>query len=275
MGTENFRYYEFDEYKVDARRRVLFKNGERVQLSSRIFDLLLVLVQNEGRILEHDELLEKVWEGTFVEQSNLKKSVSALRQILGERPDDSLYIKTIPRRGYSFVADVRAISAGENEPVFIKQTREEIIVEEEIIEDDHEVKIIEVGSAQNNLLAESKQTNQQNRRKMAAAIFAVLIFGLIGLAAWRLTRTHVSAEDLSLENLKIQKLTTTGNVLQAAISPDGKTVVYASFDGSGKQALWSKRIGQTNALQLVLLGDAQFNAIIVSPDSNAVYYCVA
>ena len=278
MGTENFRYYEFDEYKVDARRRILFKNGERVQLSSRIFDLLLVLVQNEGRILAHDELLEKVWEGMFVEQSNLKKSVSALRQILGERPDEGLYIKTIPRRGYSFVADVHAIPAGENEAVLVRQTREEIIVEEEeIFEDDREEKIIEAEPVGKNLLAQSETTKVKSRRQklITAAICAVLILGVAGVAVWRLTRAKLSADDFRLENLKFQKLTTTGNILLAAISPDGKTIVYTSFDGSGKQSLWAKRIGQTNALQLIPASDTQYNAVVVSPDSNAVYYAVA
>lgn len=273
MGTENFRYYEFDDYKIDARRRILFKNGERVQLSSRIFDLLLVLVQNEGRILDHDELLDKVWEGMFVEQSNLKKSVSALRQILGERPDESLYIKTIPRRGYSFVADVRAVADEQNEPVFVKQTREEIIVEEEIFDDDTDEKIIEIEPRGKNLLPAAKKTGVNKAAAIIAAC-AVLAVGIIGFGVWKFTRKNVLAEDFRLENLKIQKLTTTGNVLQAAISPDGKTVVYAIFDNAGKQSLWAKRIGQANALQIVPPGEALYNAVAISPDSNSVYYGV-
>lgn len=274
MGIENFRYYEFDDYKVDARRRILFKNGERVRLSSRIFDLLLVLVQNEGRVLEHDELLDKVWEGMFVEQSNLKKSVSALRQILGESPNESLYIKTIPRRGYSFVADVRAFLEENAEPVFIKQTREEIIVEEEIFDADDDGKIIEIEPVKRNLLpAKEQETKTSTVRKTAAfSVAAALIMGFIGYGVWKITRAGVSAEDFRLENLKIQKLTTTGNILQAVIAPDGKMVVYAMFDAAGKQSLWSKRIGQSNALQIIPPGEALFNSVAVSPDSNSVYY---
>jgi len=275
MGTENNRYYEFDEYKIDARRRILFKNGERISLSSRIFDLLLVLVQNEGRILEHDELLDKVWEGMFVEQSNLKKSVSALRQILGESPNESLYIKTIPRRGYSFVADVRALPDNQNEPVFVKETREEIIVEEEIFDDDADEKVIEIQPVTKSLLPEAKPTEKISRSLQKTAIWTVcgiLIVGLVGFGIWQFTRRKVSAEDFKLENLKMQKLTTTGNVLQATVSPDGKTVVYATYDNAGKQALWSKRIGQKNALQLIPPDDVFYNAIAISPDNNSVYY---
>jgi eukaryotic-like serine/threonine-protein kinase len=277
MGTENFRYYEFDDYKVDARRRILFKNGERVALSARIFDLLLVLVQNEGRVLDHQELLEKVWEGQFVEQSNLKKSVSALRQILGEQPNESLYIKTVPRRGYSFVADVRGIPEEGAEAIFVTQTREEFIVEEEIFEDDGDEKIIDVRPLETKLLpAETTAKNKPSSKKQASilAVGAVLLCGFAGFGIWKLIRSNVAAEDFRLENLKIRKLTTTGNIEQATISPDGKTIVYSSSDSTDKQSLWSKRIGQANALQIVAPGDALFNAIAVSPDNSSVYYGV-
>ena len=109
MNSDSARFFEFGDYRLDARKRLLLKNGEQVQISPRIFDLLLVLVQNEGEILTHDDLLDKVWDGMFVEQSNLKKSVSALRHILGEHPDERLYVQTVPRRGYCFVAPVNAV----------------------------------------------------------------------------------------------------------------------------------------------------------------------
>ena len=113
------------------RRRVLTRNNEQVPISAKNFDLLLALIQNEGRILSHDELLDLVWGDTFVEQSNLKKGISAIRQILGETPDSSLYIKTIPRKGYSFIAPIQAIP--DEQEFQIKAT--EIVIEEEIIED--------------------------------------------------------------------------------------------------------------------------------------------
>ncbi|MBS1792473.1 MAG: PD40 domain-containing protein [Acidobacteria bacterium] len=273
MGTDNFRYYEFDDYQIDVRRRILLKKGERVALSSRIFDLLLVLVQNEGRILEHDELLEMVWEGMFVEQSNLKKSVSALRQALGEQPNESIYIKTVPRRGYSFVADVRALPDAANDSVIVKQTREEIIVEEEYFDEpDHREIVV---SPIRRELAAPPPENQKRRARwplVAGGVCAVVLLAAFGL--WMLARGRALAGEFRPDNLRPQKLTTTGNILQATISPDGKTVIYAASDGSGRQSLWLKRIGQTNALQLVPPSDLQYNAIVVSPDNNSIYYAV-
>jgi DNA-binding winged helix-turn-helix (wHTH) protein len=104
MPDVDFRYFEFGEFRLDTQQRVLQKNGETIHLTPRIFNLLYVMVENAGRILEHDELLDKVWEGAFVEQANVKKSISTLRQVLGESPGASEFITTIPRRGYRFTA---------------------------------------------------------------------------------------------------------------------------------------------------------------------------
>jgi DNA-binding winged helix-turn-helix (wHTH) protein len=108
MEGKEFCCYEFEEFRLDARRRTLSKNGTDVPLSARNFDLLLFMVENSGRVLEHEELLDKVWAGTFVEQATLIKGVSILRQILEEKSETE-FIKTIPRRGYSFVSPVRVV----------------------------------------------------------------------------------------------------------------------------------------------------------------------
>ncbi len=262
MGTESFRYYEFDDYKIDARRRLLFKNGERVALSARIFDLLLVLVQNEGRILDHDELLDKVWEGMFVEQSNLKKSVSALRQILGEQPGEGLYIKTVPRRGYSFVADVRAMPDTQNEPLYIKETRTEIIVEEET-----EDEIIPVQTS----LALSKSTKNKRFRRIAP--IGLLVFALVAIvfAAWRFLRPQ--SPNFSVENVRTTKLINEGlGANNANISLDGKYVVYAVSE-KGRYGLVVKQLA-TGSVRTLLPVESNvfFGGYNFASDNEYIYY---
>ena len=254
METKNFRFYEFGEFKLDTRRRILFKNDEQIQLSGRVFELLAVFVQNEGQVLEHEELLDKVWEGTFVEQSNLKKSVSALRQILGENPNESLFIKTVPRRGYCFVAKVHAF----NETVV-----DEISIDENLSDP------IEPESA---AIASINISFWEKHKLQIIAFSAISVIFAVSFGAWKFLIQKSSAEDFRLENLKIQKLTTSGNVRQAAISPDGKTVVYATFDNLGRQILWSKRIGQPNALQIIPASNSNYEDITISPDNNSVYF---
>lgn len=79
-----------------------------VALNSKTFDLLLTLVENYGKVLGKDELLEKVWEGQFVEENNLTVQISALRKIFGESKNENKFIVTIPGKGYKFIAEISA-----------------------------------------------------------------------------------------------------------------------------------------------------------------------
>lgn len=100
-------FYEFGPFRVDARERTVSRNGERVPLTPKVFDTLLVLLESAGRILTKEELMQRVWPETAVEESNLARNVSTLRRSLGRERDEPQYIETIPWRGYRFVADIK------------------------------------------------------------------------------------------------------------------------------------------------------------------------
>jgi DNA-binding winged helix-turn-helix (wHTH) protein/TolB-like protein/Flp pilus assembly protein TadD len=106
MSLEINDFYDFDSFRVDTRERVLLRDGEMVQLTPKAFETLLVLIQNNNRVTEKDELMKRIWPETFVEEANLAVNISLLRKTLGERPGGGQYIETIPRRGYRFVANV-------------------------------------------------------------------------------------------------------------------------------------------------------------------------
>ena len=112
MREESRPSYEFGPYSVDAGRRLLLRHGEPVALAPKVFETLLTLIENRERVLGKDELLEKVWGDTSVEEGGLTRNVSILRKTLGEKPDDHQYIVTVPARGYRFVADVRETTCG-------------------------------------------------------------------------------------------------------------------------------------------------------------------
>jgi DNA-binding winged helix-turn-helix (wHTH) protein len=101
------KVYEFDEFRVDGTQRRLMRAGKVVPLHSKAFDLLLVLVRSAGRDLTKDELLEAVWPGQILEESNLAVNISAIRRALGETAAQARFIVTIPGHGYRFVASVR------------------------------------------------------------------------------------------------------------------------------------------------------------------------
>lgn len=100
--------YEFSEFRLDPGQRILIRNGEPVTLTPKVFDTLVFLVQNSGRVLEKDELMKALWPESFVEEGNLSQNIFVLRKTLGDE-NGSAFIKTIPRRGYKFVAPVKLL----------------------------------------------------------------------------------------------------------------------------------------------------------------------
>src|SRR5690349_2550484 len=112
MGeSEATRCYQFGPFSLDTDKRVLVRDGEPVTLSPRAYETLLALLRHRGRVVEKSELMEMLWPDSFVEENNLNQNISALRKALGERPEESRYIKTVPGRGYRFVADVSEVRA--------------------------------------------------------------------------------------------------------------------------------------------------------------------
>src|SRR5438067_9099209 len=97
-------FYEFDDFEIDTKRSLLLLSGKPVPLKPRVFDTLLHLASNHGRVLEKDELMRAIWPDTTVEENNLNQHVSTLRRVLGEQRGENRYIVTVPGRGYKFVA---------------------------------------------------------------------------------------------------------------------------------------------------------------------------
>ncbi|MFN2492958.1 MAG: winged helix-turn-helix domain-containing protein [Pyrinomonadaceae bacterium] len=97
--------YEFGDFRLDQRERLLSSNGKPVALSPKVFDILLLLVQRSNSLVEKDTLLNEIWPDSFVEEANLSVNIATLRKALGET-DDHRYIHTVPKRGYRFVATV-------------------------------------------------------------------------------------------------------------------------------------------------------------------------
>ena len=102
--------FEFGSYRLQPTERLLLRDGEPVPLTSKVFDLLVVLVENSGTLLERDHLLRTLWPDSFIEENNLTVNISNLRKLLAEDGGQTQYIETVPKRGYRFVAEVRHVS---------------------------------------------------------------------------------------------------------------------------------------------------------------------
>lgn len=88
--------YEFGPFRIDPGKRLLLRGDETVPLPGKVFDILLVLVQQGQEVVSKDDLMRTVWPDSFVEESNLSQSIFLLRKALGETAQDHRYIVTVP-----------------------------------------------------------------------------------------------------------------------------------------------------------------------------------
>ena len=122
MTRPGKRFYSFNVFRVDLVERLLFREDREIPLTPKVFDTLIVLLENSSHVLTKQELMQQVWPDSFVEENNLAQNISILRKALGEQ-----YIQTVPKRGYRFVGDVKL---QEDETVIIRERmRGRIVVE--------------------------------------------------------------------------------------------------------------------------------------------------
>ena len=114
MNEKTGHLYTFGPFRLDPRECLLFLEGKPVPLAPKAFETLLMLVENAGHLVDKDDLMRRLWPGTFVEEANVAKQVSLLRRILSEATNGREYIETIPKRGYRFVVEVSEIAEPES-----------------------------------------------------------------------------------------------------------------------------------------------------------------
>jgi TolB-like protein/DNA-binding winged helix-turn-helix (wHTH) protein/tetratricopeptide (TPR) repeat protein len=104
----------FQSFRLDAANHCLWRGEERLQITPKAFDVLRYMVENAGRLVTQDELLEALWPETYVNQEVLRKYILEIRKVLGDRPEKPEFIETVTKRGYRFIAPV--VDESEDEP---------------------------------------------------------------------------------------------------------------------------------------------------------------
>ena len=113
MSLQTKRLYEFGNFRLDLTEKVLSRDGKSVPVTPKVFETLCVLVERAGHLVEKDELMQKLWQDRFVEESNLTFNIKMLRKALGDSASKPVFIETVPRRGYRFIAEVQRVEAAE------------------------------------------------------------------------------------------------------------------------------------------------------------------
>ena len=103
------RYFAFGPHVIDVVRGVLWRDGVMLHLRPKDVEILVTLIQSRDRVVEKNEIFDRVWPGVIVEDNNIARRISELRRVLGENAGQRSLVATYPGRGYRFVAEVEEL----------------------------------------------------------------------------------------------------------------------------------------------------------------------
>ncbi len=221
MSSLNNHLYKFGDFTIDADQRVLFRAGERVSLTPKVFDTLLILVESGGRIVEKEELKRRLWPDTFVEDANIAFNIQQVRKCLDDDARNPRYVGTVQRRGYRFLAEVEVVS--NNQP----------------------------------LESPALVATADGRKRITvfAAALLVLLTGA-GFMAWKFSKRRSNVDNKpavsksGIAPLKLEQLTATGQSNLVALSPDGKYLAYQRAS-ERKAGVWLRHLEANTNVEVI------------------------
>ena len=270
--------YAFDHFKVDVDKLMLYRDDAELSLPPKVVRTLAVLVEHRGSILSKDELIERVWQDSIVEESNLSQHLYLLRKTLGNKPDGNPYIETFRRRGYRFTADVRSLPdtvvaaptdaiMGTSSVDVVRQGNVLRLVDRKPA---HEPEPKPIGPA---AAVPGEGARKARTPAIAIAAYAAifLVATLIGVFVFlRLGSSTRPAPQVNRE-ISVVRLTNGGLPTDATLAPDGVNFVYHERDGDGLR-MWLQQVGNPGRVEITSSTTLRFEAKTFSPDGRFVYF---
>ncbi|HKC87434.1 MAG TPA: winged helix-turn-helix domain-containing protein [Blastocatellia bacterium] len=212
LEQQNNQCYEFGPYRLATAEHRLYRHGEVVMLPPKEFDLLLLLVQNPGQVMNRESLIKALWPNTVVEEANLNVHISALRKALSESAGEQHFIETLPRLGYRFIAPVTEVDG----TAVISSISSHALAENGVgVSNQNAV------TAVNNHAA----ADWRSRRRWAVAPLWLLAIGLLGVPAF-LYFKPVRSTGVGAPMNVVPLTTYPGRESQPAFSPDGNQIAF-------------------------------------------------
>lgn len=269
--------YEFGEFRLDVREKILTRGSQPVELTPKGFELLSVLVEHHGRLLKKDELMEKIWADSFVEESNLTFNIRQLRKILGDNAHNPTFIKTVRQHGYRFIADVKQVHEEDKVSEENKILENKILIEEDKPKDETFAAIVspppKVAFTEQPIAVAD---TPQKTRSFPARIFAVSVILLVAAAAvglWYMrNKSFASSASVLAAPFTSEKLSTNGKVVHAVLSPDGKNVVYTDGKDTEKESVWLRQLEDGNSIEIIPPSESFYLGLAFSPDGGTLYF---
>jgi DNA-binding winged helix-turn-helix (wHTH) protein len=213
--------YEFGLFRLDVAEHTLLRDGHPVQLTPKVFEVLRVLVQHSGHLVEKETLLREVWPDCFIEEANLNWSISVLRKALGETTAGSTFIETVPKRGYRFTAAVKVV--GNHLDSMVKPEGPAL----------SSVLIPEL-APRNEILRTSRRISGPVV-VVGALTLTLLMYGWI-----RGSQANKPSSSIPLHH----QVTFTGKEGSPTLSPDGQLLAYVSTESPERQVMVQKAGGR-------------------------------
>ncbi|MGE0593249.1 MAG: winged helix-turn-helix domain-containing protein [Vicinamibacterales bacterium] len=289
-GAEILR---FGPLTIDLRRAQVWKDGVAVGLEPKAFDVLAYLLRHRERLVTKDELLDQVWADVFVTPNVLSRAIAQLRKATGDDAHAPRYIETVARRGYRWVApDAVEASPGTSPAASLHAVSERTVLDPQSLDpeafdpdgrDPDGPGVSDRGATDGALQALPDAQVAAGRSSGARSVWhaawttrgtllpvAAVLAVILLVAVWRgAAHTPPPAPAPPL----VERLTSTGDVIDAVVSPDGTYVAFVRSFG-GQQGLWVRQIDQPGAVQLVADRPVAYWGTSFSPDSRVVYFGV-
>lgn len=256
--------YLFEDYRLDKPRRMLYRGEKDLALPPKAVETLIALIERRGDIVTKEHLMEAIWADTIVEDSNLAHHLHVLRKALGRKRDGSPFIETFRRRGYRFTSDVDLVE--EPAPSNGNGQKARVVRSEDSHPSSPEGLTESVAAVPTPIHPRSSYRTPI----LVGAVFGVAFLSATvayllwqGLGAGRITAERGEVSTTLLTNGK--------NVLDAAISPDGKYFAYHEED-DGTVHLWMQQTGQAGRIEVVPADDRTIGPKTFSPNGTYLYY---
>ena len=256
----------FSTFEVDVATNELFKRGQPLHLQEKPFQILAELLAHPREVVAREELQKKLWpDGTFVDfDRGLNTAVKKLRQALGDSPDAPVFIETLPRKGYRFIAPVYFNGSHLSGPIPPALDRANGASPPEDLEGmGVHPRVLSV--------ADEKAPTSRLKTNYSSLLIVLSVVIVAVLAGFAARRRAADGHMPDLQHMQITRLTQNGGVREMAISPDGKYVAYALRDGLN-QSLWIRELGNGNEVQLLAPDTVNFSGLEFSPDGNSLYF---
>lgn len=243
MSNENNSLYEFAGFRFEGKKGKLWRENELILLSPKETELLNLLLERNGEFVSKEEIFEKVWANTFVEDGVLTQNIYKIRKALGNDENGNPLIENKTRLGYRLTIPISKAQL---------ETSKNNSLETEKI---------------SKTKTESK-TQFFTRRLTIILSGGLILITVLGIIAYRYYRPYIKALfTRPIESVKFTQLTNTGNLSNATLSPDGNLLAFVRGD-----KVFLKDLVSNRELPLDIPNVRKFSFLQFSADGNSIYF---